>query len=162
MKKIILIIALLACFSAKSQAQWYLGGGIGFGTGSQNQLTVYVAPEVGYHFTNYFTLGGRLSYRSEYNQFGVDPYARMNILKPTSPVRILAYVHSPFKFANDYFSYGFYLQPGISINLGGNAWLECRAGAFGWGSVTYGSSRASGWEATVNGNNVAVGVVFSI
>lgn len=162
MKKIILLIALLGCFCFKAEAQWYLGGGIGFGTGSRNQLTVYIAPEVGYHFTHYFTLGGRLSYLSEYNQFGVDPYVRMDLIKPSSPVRVLAYLHAPFKFANNYYSCGVYLQPGISIRVGTNVRLECRAGAFGWGSVTTGTTKISGWEATVNGNNVAVGVVFSL
>lgn len=162
MKKIIIIVALLGFFCQKAEAQLILGGGLGFGTGPENQLSVYIAPEIGYYFTNYFALGTKLSYRSGYNQFGVDPYARFNILKPECPVRILATIHAPLKFASDYFSYGFYLQPGLSVRVAPTVRLECHVGAFGWGSVTYGSNKYSEWQASVNSNNISVGVVFSI
>jgi len=162
MKKIILLIALMGFLSMKAEAQWYLGGGLGFGTGPNNQFSIYVAPEVGYHFTNSFTIGGNLSYRSGYNIFGVDPYLRWHILKPESAVRIIASIHAPLKFASDYFAYGFFVQPGISIRVAPTARLECHVGAFGWGSATSGATKYSGWEASVNSNNISVGVVFAI
>jgi len=162
MKKIILLIALLGCFCFKAEAQWIFGGGFGFGASSSSNFSLYIAPEVGYRVTNNFTVGGRMSYRSGYNQFGLDPYIRWDMFKPESPVRILASFHAPMRFASDYFSYGFYFQPGISVGLGGKARLECHIGAFGWGSVTSGDIRTSSWQATVNSNNVSVGVVFSI
>jgi len=161
-KRILLFVALLGCFCFKAEAQWILGGSLGFGTSSGSQFSLYIAPEVGYHVTNNFTVGGRMSYRSGSNQFGLDPYVRWDVLKPESPVRILASFHAPMRFASDYFSYGFYLQPGISVSLGGNARLECHIGAFGWGAVSSGGYRTSSWQATVDSNNVSVGVVFSI
>jgi len=162
MKRILLLMILFvgACYSA--DAQWYFGGGLGFGKGSEGQFSVYIAPEAGYYLTNSLTVGGKLSYYSGYNQFGIDPYARWNFLKPTSPVRILATVHAPLKFASDYFSYGFYLQPGISIALGAKARLECHVGAFGWGSVKSGNISVSSWDATISSDNVTLGVVFAI
>lgn len=162
MRKLLILAALLSLLSFTSRAQLYLGGGLGFGKGPENQFAIYIAPEVGCHLTGNFTLGGKLSYLSGWNRFGVDPYVRWNFLKPQSPVRILATVHAPLKFAPDYFSYGFYMQPGISVRLSQSVRLECHVGAFGWGSAKSGSTTVSGWEATINSNTITVGVVVGL
>jgi len=148
--------------SSFARAQLCVGGGIGFGQGSDGKLTVNISPEVSYYVSNSFALGGRLSYYSGDNRFTVDPYIRWHMLKPSRIVRILATVHAPVAFASEYSSYGFYFQPGISFRLGSNVRLECHVGAFGWGSVKYADRTYSGWEARINSSNITFGVVFSI
>jgi len=162
MKKLLFVFVAALCFSFTAKAQLILGGGIGFGTTSDNKFSVYIAPEVGYHVSNYFSVGGKLSYQSGNNVFGIDPYVRGHFFKPAGLIRVMATVHAPFKFASNYFSCGCYFQPGISIRVANKARLELHVGAFGWGKVQSGDYVKSGWEAVVNGNTVTLGVVFDI
>jgi len=162
MKKILFAVIAILVFSVSSRAQWGFGGGFSLSVGSNEKLSVYVAPEVSYYFTNHFSLGTRLSYYSGNNSFGVDPYLRWNFLKPESVVRILATFHSPMSFTKDYFSYGVYFQPGISFRVGSNVRLECHIGTFGWGGTKSGEYNSAGWLFNISASTTSVGVVFTL
>jgi len=162
MKKLLLVIIAVVSVAFPARGQLYLGGGIGFGSDSQNKFMVRIAPEIGYWVNNTLTVGGRLSYQSGNNVFGVDPYIRLNILNYDSPIRLLATGHVPMTFASQYFSCGVFLQPGLSIRVSDSARLEFHIGNFGWRTTNSNGFIRSGWEATVNGNNISIGVVVGV
>jgi len=163
MKRFLIILFLLAGISTNGMAQWYFGGSFGIHAGSNSPLSINIAPEAGYFISNNFTVGGRLSYTSYSNRFGIDPYARMYLLKNDSPVRLALSAHVPMYMGQGYFDYGFYLQPGISIATGPNLRFECHLGAIGWGASRQdGQLVSSGWQASISGTNTSVGVVFHL
>ena len=161
MKRLIIVLLLMAGICTNAKAQWYFGGGFGFHAGSDSALYLNISPEAGYRFSDYFTAGGRLSYVSGYNRVGIDPYIRTYMLKRDCPVRIAMSVHTPVLLSREYTDYGIYIQPGISILTGANMRFECHFGAFGWGASRHnGMLTSSGWEASITGYNTSVGMLF--
>lgn len=161
MKRIIIVLLLLAGICTNARAQWYFGGGFGLHAGSSYGLCLNISPEAGYRFSDYLYAGGRLSYISGYNRLGIDPYVRTYMLKRDSPIRLAMSVHTPVYISRDYVDYGIYLQPGISILTGGNMRFECHFGAFGYGARRQdGVHTPTGWQASISGYNTSVGMVF--
>lgn len=160
--RIVFAISLLLSVGTTVKAQIYVGGGLGFGVSQQEQLRIYIAPEVGWNVTNHFTLGGKLSYESGVNRFGLDPYVRLNILKRESVVRIMATVEAPFNWAKDYSSYGFFFRPGLSVRVSPTVRIEGHFGYFGWGSVTNYGATTQGWAYNISTNSINLGVVIGL
>lgn len=161
MKRLIIVLLLLAGICSNARAQWYFGGGFGLHARSGSGLSLNISPEAGYRFSDFLTAGARLSYFSGYNSLGIDPYVRTYMLKRDSPIRLAMSVHTPVRVSRDCVDYGIYLQPGISVLTGGNMRFECHFGAFGWGGTRQnGMLASSGWDASITGYNTSVGVVF--
>lgn len=162
MRRIVLILVAALTCSVVSHAQLSLGGSFGLSNKVNGRFSVYIAPEISYSTSSYFTLGGRFIYRSGDDTFGVNPYLRWHIIGPSSPVRLLATIHAPMTFRQNYFGYGCYFQPGISIRLASTVFLQCHVGAFGWGGYKSAGQQHNKWSAVVNADNISVGIVFSI
>lgn len=160
-KFIIAVIAALLVGSTSANAQFYLGGGLGFGS-TNDKFHISISPDLGYNLTNHFAVGGRLSYDSGVNRFGVTPYARLNILKRESLIRLMANLEAPFKWASNYSSRGIYLRPGLSVRVAPNIRIEGLFGYFGWGSVTSEGSTSNGWQYTIGSNSTSLGVVIGL
>ena len=80
MKKKITLAVLLLSIALCARAQIYVGGNIGLSTSSgSDRIGIVIAPEIGYSFNQYLTVGTFLSYRSLQNTFGVTPYLRSNL-----------------------------------------------------------------------------------
>ena len=86
MKKVFLTLALMLTTMVAS-AQWYVGGGIGFGKSeiAEVETTQFAfTPEAGYTIDENWTVGAALGVdwtKDTYTQFSVNPYVRYTFFK---------------------------------------------------------------------------------
>ncbi|MCQ2181737.1 MAG: porin family protein [Bacteroidales bacterium] len=157
----ITILALTLCLAVSAQAQFYLGGNLGLSTSSgDDRVGIIIAPEFGYHFNPYLSVGGTVSYRSLSNSFGISPYVRGYLFNIADVVRIFLTAQAPLNFSGNYQSYGAFLRPGVSVRITGNTFLMAHIGAFGYSYVKYGDVGQGGWIAKVNQNTINIGFGF--
>lgn len=162
-RKLAAVFAAIA-ISTCAQAQLYIGGHIGLTSGPNGTgLGVNIAPEVGYRVSNMFTVGGLVSYQSSISAFGVTPYGRLNAVTLGDRLRLFLEARVPFRFANDYQSYGFDIHPGIVFRIADRMSLMAHIGTFGY---VYSRSStqvlSNGWVARLDGNSITLGFCFDI
>lgn len=146
MKKIIISILALAAMSISANAQWYAGGGLGFGFNSSNGSSTTsfdIAPEAGYKFNDKCAAGLSLEFyvlsmgvsgeRTGAFGFAVNPYFRYNFVQ-FGPVTLfgdaVVALGTTKEFASSKemsissspaFVWGVNIQPGLAVALN-NAW----------------------------------------
>ena len=165
MKKILIVIIALTLSAASTGAQILIGGHIGFGTRVDgNGLSLSLYPDISYRLNNNFIVGGQLSYRTSYNQFGVNPYIRCHV-RPfgTDMVTLFLSANLPCEFAGNASSVSLRLRPGITLRVSENFYLVANIGYTGY-SWTFNGRRliSSGWSSRFNQDSINIGFCVAL
>ncbi|MBQ0164859.1 MAG: porin family protein [Bacteroidaceae bacterium] len=140
MKKLILMAAVALC-SLSASAQWYAGGGLGFGVVSpsvgDNKTSFYLTPEVGYSFNNKWGVGLDLSVgynkiaKQDNTSFLFAPYARWTFAKAGIASFFadgaLELETNPVLTTNDGTRFGLSIKPGVALNVSKHIDLQAKA-----------------------------------
>ena len=144
-------------------AQLNVGGHIGLTKRSGGSAVgINIAPDIGFRFNDYLTVGGLISYRSLNNRFGIMPYLRCHLLPSGWPVRAFLTTQVPITFGREYFSTGVNFRPGISVKVSGAAWIYAHIGTFGYRFTNSSSRNDTGWFGALNMDNIDLGVCFKL
>lgn len=163
MKIKIALVVLLLTIALCARGQVYVGGNIGLSSSSgSDRIGIVIAPEIGYSFNQYLTVGSFLSYRSLQNTFGVTPYLRSNLFNVKDLFNFFLSVQAPCRFASGYQSYGAYIRPGVSFQISPGAWLMAHIGAFGYSYTRSLGVGHGGWSARISSNTINIGFCFNI
>lgn len=151
MKKIMMIAAMMVATMSAS-AQVYVGGGVGFQTTSQGDVTnttIKLMPEIGYNLDENWAVGVALGYGHSKNSvetngvevsvktnvFSINPYARYTFAK-FDKVNLFVdggveYVHTKSgDDKNNQFAIG--LKPGVAVNLNDKLSFVTHVGFLGY------------------------------
>ena len=162
MKKVFLLMMVVALGAVTANAQWYAGGGLGFWNDSDAKTTVFeIIPEVGYNINSQWAVGTELGFayqkEGDYktNAFTVSPYARYTYLNAG---KVNLFVDGGFSLIKEKdvdagFRAG--LQPGVSIALTEKFSLVSKFGFLGYSDTAiYDGLNGFGLALT---NNVSFG-----
>lgn len=180
MKKIFFVVAL-AMTALAVNAQFYVGGSVGFGSGTQTVSEIGVSgkgtsftliPEVGYNLMDNLAIGvsvgysylGYSDYDASVSKFKFSPYARYTFLK-NGPLAI--FIDGGFDFASyntngqitetERTAWGIGLKPGIAFGISDAFSIVAHCGFLGYQS--YGeNSNYFGLDLT---NNLSFGLYYS-
>ena len=166
MKKIMMTLAAV-CVAATMNAQWYIGGGVGYtnnkisnGVVDQKTSTFKLLPEIGYNLDENWTVGAQLGYSYskdngvKTNGFEVSPYLRRNIVK-WEKVNLFCDLGLGYAYTKtgdvkvNAFSVGLY--PGVAVNLNEKISFVTKIGALSW-------THAKIADTDVKTNNFAIGL----
>lgn len=161
MKKIVVTLVVIL-MTIGANAQVYVGGSLGFGSGKGStkdfesdikSTTFKILPEIGYELNENWSIGTVIGYEysklddSKINTFTVAPYARYSFFK-SDLVRL--FVDGGFGFStakikdNDdaLNSWNVGLKPGLAIKLSDNFCLVAKYGFLGYDCSKYGEVKA--------------------
>lgn len=143
MKKIMMTLVAVA-MATTMNAQWYIGGGIGYQhtkDGDQKTNTFKILPEVGYNISDNIAVGATLGYTYSKNDgvktngFQVSPYLRYTFVK-LEKVNVfcdlgLGYAYEKKGEAKKN-SFGVGLFPGVAVNLNDKLSFVTKIGALSY------------------------------
>ena len=187
MKKLVLA-ALVAVASLTANAQFWVGGEVGFNAAkttangnTQNKSNKFVvAPEVGYKVNDKIDVAVLIGYSHAKNNtlfnydidfvnangFEIEPYVRYTFAKAGNFSFFAdggfgyALLHeSGAKSAN---AWEIAVKPGIAYSLSDKVSLVAHVGCAGWQFVKRGDVKINGWECGVSGNNISFGVYVNL
>ncbi|MBR3286548.1 MAG: porin family protein [Bacteroidales bacterium] len=149
MKKILLMVAVIA-MAATANAQWYVGGSIGFGSvkvgDGSAESTYKIVPEVGYNLNDNWAIGLSMGYQKGACEFGTgnflqnvdtevfsfNPYVRYTFLT-FGMIDVFAdggFGIASVKDIGTEFQFG--IRPGIALNASDKVSLVAGIGFFGF------------------------------
>lgn len=165
MKKLVLVIALALAASFGAKAQFYVGGGIHFGTdqaineNGEDTVGLIIMPEFGYFLNDKMAIGASIGYNNmEFgaNVFTIAPYFRYFLLE-MGPVNLFldgqleVDIYSAGGETQTAFGVG--VAPGISIPVSDHLSFVGHLGHIGY----YGGS----FEISATPANMAMGLYYS-
>lgn len=177
-KLLILIVALVAAMNVN--AQWYVGGSVGFGSakngGGDSETTYKILPEIGYNLNDQWAIGVGFGYRKGTCDFGyynfsmgtteyyaVCPYARYTFWK-SGIVNTFIDGGVGFESVKDTGSY-FYagLTPGIAVKASDHISFVTRVGFIGFESFSpKGDGESSNaFGVNLDGYDILFGVYYT-
>ena len=162
----LLIVTIALMLSAASAgAQVLIGGHIGLGTRADgNGLSLSLYPDISYRLNNNFIVGGQLSFRTSYNQLGVNPYLRCH-LRPfgTDLITVFLSANMPCEFTGNSSSISLRLRPGFTVRISENFYLVANVGYTGY-SWTFNGSRliSSKWSSRFNQDSINIGFCVAL
>ena len=147
MKKIMMTLAAV-CVAATMNAQWYIGGGVGYSNekvsfgGAESKVSTFkILPEIGYNLDDNWTVGTTIGYSYSKNDgvktngFEIAPYLRRNIVK-WEKVNLFCDLGLNYQYlkqgdakAN---SFGVGLFPGVAVNLNDKISFVTKIGALSY------------------------------
>ena len=148
MKKIMMTLVAIA-MATTMNAQWYVGGGVGYNYAKDKNTdvtsnTFRLIPEVGYNLNEKWAVGVKVGYAytkiadEKAHEFTVNPYARYTFVK-LNKVSFFAdggfeynYVKVDGESAN---GFGLNIKPGVAVNLNDKVSFVAHIGEFGWASA---------------------------
>lgn len=148
MKKILMTLVAVA-MATTMNAQWYVGGTVGYNyTKDKNtdvkSNTFVITPELGYNLNEKWAVGMKIGYAynkvddAKSNEFVVNPYARYTFVKLD---KVNFFVDGGFEYnyvkveddsAN---GFGISFKPGVAVNLNEKVSFVAHVGNFGWASA---------------------------
>lgn len=148
MKKILMTLVAVA-MATTMNAQWYVGGTVGYNyTKDKNtdvkSNTFVITPELGYNLNEKWAVGMKIGYAynkvddAKSNEFVVNPYARYTFVKLD---KVNFFVDGGFEYnyvkveddsAN---GFGISFKPGVAVNLNDKVSFVAHVGNFGWSSA---------------------------
>lgn len=148
MKKILMTLVAVA-MATTMNAQWYVGGTVGYNyTKDKNtdvkSNTFVITPELGYNLNEKWAVGMKIGYAynkvddAKSNEFVVNPYARYTFVKLD---KVNFFVDGGFEYnyvkveddsAN---GFGISFKPGVAVNLNEKISFVAHVGNFGWSSA---------------------------
>jgi hypothetical protein len=148
MKKILMTLFAVA-MATTMNAQWYVGGTVGYNyTKDKNtdvkSNTFVITPELGYNLNEKWAVGMKIGYAynkvddAKSNEFVVNPYARYTFVKLD---KVNFFVDGGFEYnyvkveddsAN---GFGISFKPGVAVNLNEKISFVAHVGNFGWSSA---------------------------
>jgi hypothetical protein len=148
MKKILMTLVAVA-MATTMNAQWYVGGTVGYNyTKDKNtdvkSNTFVITPELGYNLNEKWAVGMKIGYAynkvddAKSNEFVVNPYARYTFVKLD---KVNFFVDGGFEYnyvkveddsAN---GFGISFKPGVAVNLNEKVSFVAHVGNFGWSSA---------------------------
>lgn len=167
----ILLLCIIACAVFTANAQFYVGGSVGFWSQDVNSVettTFKFLPEGGYAFNDKWAVGTTLGYvyteieDLESKAFTFAPYARFSYFKKDM-VRL--FVDGGFDFYSvkpdkgdrvNTFSTG--LKPGVALDLSKNISILAKFGFFGYQEY---DDDSDGFGFDLNGNSLTFGIYYS-
>jgi hypothetical protein len=163
MKKIMMIAAMMVA-AVSANAQWYVGGTLGYSYQKNKNTdvktnTFTILPEVGYNLNENWAVGGKIGYGYEKtgdiktNTFIVNPYVRYTFVKLE---KVNFFCDGGFEY--DYVKtgeakgngFGINFRPGVAVNLNEKVSFVAHFGKFGWDTFK--------WKDAESVNNVDLGV----
>lgn len=157
MKKIVIVLALLA-FSLSASAQFYVGGGLGLSYSSAAETVVFKAvPEFGYSFKN-MSVGMQVGIGAtqDVTQFEVTPYFRYGFAQ-LGPVTFFGEAFASFGTIEEVSLFAFGLRPGFSVDMGRNLSLVSRFGQVSYSSV----GESNDFVFSVDMTSTSLGFIYS-
>lgn len=162
MKKLILILTLALCCTV-SNAQWYIGGGLGLCKQYDGHgIALNIHPDIAYRFNNVLTAGAQLSYRTGYPGVGFTPYARANVLRSQQNLSFFISTGLPCVFDTNYRSVGFTIVPGASLKISRSVYLIAHLGRVGYYSVSAEGVKSKGWSTGFSRDDINVGFIVAL
>ena len=153
MKKVFASFIVLAALSLSANAQWYIGGGMGFDLNSNDGSThamFNITPEGGYNFNDKIAAGLALPITfSTGSSVSFRPYFRYKFVK-FGPVSLFADAYAEFGSVASAFSWGVGAAPGLMCDIKNNWSIAGHIGNIGY-------SEASGFNLHLI-NSISVGV----
>lgn len=135
MKKIFGTFIVLATLSLSANAQWYVGGRMGFDLNSNDGFTnaiFNIAPEGGYNFNDKMAAGLSLPITiSTESSISFVPYFRYKFVK-FGPVSLFADAYAEFGSVASEFSWGVGIAPGLTCDIKNNWSLTAHIGNIGY------------------------------
>jgi hypothetical protein len=148
MKKILMTLVAVA-MATTMNAQWYVGGTVGYNyTKDKNtdvkSNTFVITPELGYNLNEKWAVGMKIGYAynkvddAKSNEFVVNPYARYTFVKLD---KVNFFVDGGFEYnyvkveddsAN---GFGISFKPGVAVNLNEKVSFVAHVGNVGWSSA---------------------------
>lgn len=172
MKKV-LLLAAFAVVGLAANAQYYVGGNLGFtneGVKNNKTTTLTIAPEFGYNINSKWAVGGKVGYTlvnpentPETSTFHFAPYVRYTACT-LGPVSIhfdggFALENSKVKDQNSVFGWGVGVTPGIAVALSKNVSFLASFGMIGYQAVDDANWSKVGYDFSTE--NLQFGVVFN-
>ena len=179
MKKILMTLVAVA-MATTMNAQWFVGGSLGFGSskvaGGSSESTFKIVPEVGYNLNDKWAFGVSLGYQKGACDFGnfnftqgtqevftVTPYARYSFLKWE---RLTVFCDGGFGVASvkdqgTGFQIG--LKPGFAIKASDKISFVAHIGALGFETFSPkgGGSSSNNFGLNVNGVANTFGIYYN-
>ncbi|MBR1630403.1 MAG: outer membrane beta-barrel protein [Paludibacteraceae bacterium] len=155
MKKM-LLIAAMALATVAANAQWWVGGSLGYTFNTENDKNTdtkvnthdfTIAPEVGYDLNENWSVAAAIGYNyhgnSDANNTGlfIKPYVRYNVIE-FGPVQFFLDGQLGYEYATNAVNtktntFGLGVAPGISIAAGENLGFVAHLGQLGWNLESY-------------------------
>lgn len=171
MKKIFVSMIFAFCAIA-ANAQFYVGGTVGFSSIEENNVTISnftLAPEVGYKIDENWDLGLELGFSTaketgedSNNMFTLAPYARYTFAKLSN---VDFFVQGQLEYINygeDCGSgFGFAIEPGVSFNVNDKISLIGKIGALEYFKNDKDAGDGSIFRFGVDNTKLSVGVVYN-
>lgn len=149
MKKLVLL-AMLVIASVSANAQFYVGGTVGFNREfDENHTDFAILPEIGYNLTDEWAIGAQLGYNHTYdngmstNLGVVNPYARLTFFRSSNNL-VSLFIDGGVDLAfgsaklsgqdssDTAFVWGVGVKPGISLNPTEHFSIEAHIGGLGY------------------------------
>ena len=139
MKKVFASFIVLAALSLSANAQWYIGGGMGFDLNSNDGSThamFNIAPEGGYNFSDRMAAGLAvpITFSTE-TSVNLTPYFRYKFVK-FGPVSLFADAYAEFGSIASDFNWGIGVAPGLACDIKNNWSLAAHIGNIGYSEVS--------------------------
>ncbi|MBO5579842.1 MAG: porin family protein [Prevotella sp.] len=148
MKKILMTLVAVA-MATTMNAQWYVGGTVGYNyTKDKNtdvkSNTFVITPELGYNLNEKWAVGMKIGYAynkvddAKSNEFVVNPYARYTFVKLD---KVNFFVDGGFEYnyvkvdGDSANGFGISFKPGVAVNLNEKISFVAHVGNFGWSSA---------------------------
>lgn len=178
MKKLLLSLFIVLA-SITANAQFYVGGQVGFSrNATDNVTTLQIAPEFGYDFNEKWAFGGVLDYQYGYqdkvnlNIFEISPYARYKFARVADD-KLKFFVDGGVGFGvqkvtgyDTGFIYHIGFRPGMSYSFNEHWTILAHLSQLGWEGATdkathaYGRKNCFTWN-IFNWNDLMFGLYYS-
>lgn len=186
MKKLILA-AFVAVASLTANAQFWVGGEVGFNATKVSGIDpkvkanqFVIAPEIGYKVNDKIDVAVLLGYAHAKNNqlfnyypefengngFQINPYVRYSFIQAGN---FKFFVDGGFSYALLHESgeksanaWEIAVKPGIAYSLSDKVSLVAHVGAAGWQFVKKGDVKANQWKCGVDGNNISLGCYVNL
>ncbi len=173
MKKFLMTL-VVAVMAISANAQFYVGGGVGFSTsgdGDDNVSSFKFLPEVGYNFNDEWAAGITLGWEGHDKglpkQWTIAPYARYTFVKgKVASVFVdggIGYGHTYNSgLDRDALTIGF--KPGVAVNLNDRLSFVTHFGFIGYDHTKDNNTKAKWdeWGVDIDGNNIVFGIYYSL